>query len=326
MPSDLSYRFRFIKAKYKAEYIWRKWAHIPITGHVRKCLQIIYKYINSVEPLEKLIGYIVPRVPVLTSTSDASTKAIRADIPHLKIWCLLPFSKKLYTQIKNEEIHISSLKFIALLISCIMVQEKHCNNPSTFPLAPVMRVLGDNTTANAWWQKMSTQSQMGHNLLKLYAEHQLLSSGITFLAHDPGPQLDTMNTSRTTIKLDEYICIISTYAIPCPPHILTIQFPSQTKSPTQTNTTTMAATAYNIIDMIMGLTPRHRETITMPIYNTIPKAQRPAITDDITALHDNPATTTATTTTPSSLKPKATTIPSPATPIIPASAPYPHLS
>ena len=49
-----------------------------------------------------------------------------------------------------------------------------------------MCLKGDNTSANSWWRKMSTASPMGGNLVKLYAEYQLLAPVCSFSEHIKG--------------------------------------------------------------------------------------------------------------------------------------------
>ena len=188
MPSGMAYRLKFVEATWKAQHIWRNKRPIQIPDDVRKCLQLLYKYLQSGAPWERPIGHIVPRVPNFISTGDASEKAIGVQIPRLKIWCILPFSKRLCDRIAADEVHINSLEFIAILISYIMVQEKYKANPSNYPPSPTLLAFGDNTTANAWWEKMSTHSKMGQNLLKLYAEYQLLSPVCSVAKHIKGTE------------------------------------------------------------------------------------------------------------------------------------------
>ena len=186
MPKELSFRLRYLSSKYHAQYIWDNKMTVPIPTPVRKSLQTIYKYVHSHQPWEQPIGHIVPRVPAFVATSDASTKAIGVHIPTIRAWCLIPFSAKLCNRISTNDVHINALEFVALLITYIMVQEKHAENPARYPPHPTLDSRGDNTSANAWWRKMSTQSTMGQNLVKLYAEYQLQSPVCSLATHIAG--------------------------------------------------------------------------------------------------------------------------------------------
>ena len=186
MPAQMSYRLKFIKEKWQAEYIWRNKHRVLISIDIIRCCILVYKYLESGAPWERPIGHIVPRTPSFVSTGDACLKAIAVQIPRLQVWCLLPFSEELCARISRKEIHINVLEFIALLISFIIVQEKVKLHPEMYPPAPVLLAFGDNTSANAWWKKMSTHSQMGKNVLKLYAEYQLLSPVCSVSEHIKG--------------------------------------------------------------------------------------------------------------------------------------------
>ena len=109
---------------------------ITVPAAVQKSLQTINKYVQSHQPWEQPIGHIVPRAPTFTATSDTSTKAIGVHIPSIRAWCLIPFSAKLCHWITSGEVHINALEFIALLVTYIMVQERHKDNPSRYPPTP----------------------------------------------------------------------------------------------------------------------------------------------------------------------------------------------
>ena len=132
------------------------------------------------------MGHIVEREPEFTSTTDSSEQAIGVHIPRIRAWCFLPFSKALCKRIKNKEVHINCLEFLGILLAHIMVQEKYAEDPSLYAPTPVMCALCDNTSANAWWNKMSTSSTMGCNVLKLYAEYQRLSPVHSLTKHIRG--------------------------------------------------------------------------------------------------------------------------------------------
>ena len=82
-----------------------------------------------------------------------------------------------------------------------MVQEKYKENPTKFPPSPTLLVFSDNTTANAWWEKMNTHSKMGRNLLKLYAEYHLLSPVCSVTKHIKGSESVVADTISQPDKL-----------------------------------------------------------------------------------------------------------------------------
>ena len=186
MPTEMEYRLRFLPEKYMAREVWNNKTPIHITDDIRHSLVIIYKYIKTNQPWEQPIGHIVPRVPEFMSTSDASHKAIGVEVKRIQAWCLIPYSRELVLRIKANEVHINVLEFIGLLVSYIMVLERYKTDPTKYGPSPVMCLKGDNTSANSWWRKMSTASPMGGNLVKLYAEYQLLAPVCSFSEHIKG--------------------------------------------------------------------------------------------------------------------------------------------
>ncbi len=175
MPKSLAHRLAFLTEKWIAQELWRSKLPVSISSQALHNIVTIYKYIKTNLPWETPIGHIIPRTPNFVSTSDASFKAIGVDIPHLRTWCLLPYGPALCTRLTQGETHINELEFIGLFLAYVMVLEAVNNNLIDHHPHPTVCLMGDNMSANAWCNKMSTQSVAGQNLLKLFAEYQLLS-------------------------------------------------------------------------------------------------------------------------------------------------------
>ena len=195
MPSDMSYRLKFLEEKHMAKYLWNQKTKILITETIRQSINTIYVYLLKNEYWSTPIGHIVPRTPVCKSFGDASHCAIGVYIPSMKVIALFPFKKKIFDMIKSKEeykkgmtdkIHINILEFIALFISYLVFKTKYEENPGKFPPTPILDANGDSTSANAWWNKISTVSTHGQNMLRVYAEYQRTSAVCSVAAHIVG--------------------------------------------------------------------------------------------------------------------------------------------
>ena len=186
MPTELQFRLRWLEHKWLAQDMWNRKSLIPIPDAARHCLTSIHTYIKADNPWEQPIGHIVARVPDATSFTDASHTAIGVTIPRLRVWCILPYTAALHARIKLGLVHINALEFVGVLLAYIMALERHKARPQDFNPTPVIRAMCDNTSANAWWKKMSTHSTMGQNLIKLYAEYQLLAPVCSVAEHIKG--------------------------------------------------------------------------------------------------------------------------------------------
>ena len=120
------------------------------------------------------IGHIVKRVPSVVSTQDASHLSLGVQIPKRKILCLIVYSKEIVDAIKQTKtIHINALEFIAIWMSFLMTQLEYETNDKTFPPSPTLLCYRDNTSANSWVRKIQTESALGQNLLRMFAEYTL---------------------------------------------------------------------------------------------------------------------------------------------------------
>ena len=81
MPSDMSYRLRFLEEKYMAKFLWKKKTQILITKAIRQSIKTIHLYLMEKEYWSTPIGHIVPRTPYCKSFGDASHYTIGLLIP-----------------------------------------------------------------------------------------------------------------------------------------------------------------------------------------------------------------------------------------------------
>jgi hypothetical protein len=91
-----------------------------------------------------------------------------------KVWCMVPFGKDQFSRVKglgkDKGVYINSLKYIALRLASIIVNELNEENPTAFPPSPTHLALGDNTPSLSWFDHHSTASAMGQNQIRLSAE------------------------------------------------------------------------------------------------------------------------------------------------------------
>jgi hypothetical protein len=176
MPRELSYRLRFIHEKEMLRTLWSSNIAITIDTDAKKGLTRLYDRLITDLPWETHIGHIVDRDYAIRSTQDASHLAIGVQIPALKIFLLLPYSEKTVSLIKaDKKVHINVLEFIAILLVQIVFLHEYRYAPDQFPPTPTCLCEGDNTSANSWITKLSTESAMGQNALRYYAEYTLNS-------------------------------------------------------------------------------------------------------------------------------------------------------
>ena len=64
-----------------------------------------------------------------------------------------------------DKVHINVLEFMALFLSFLVFRIKYEEDPTSYPLTTVLDAQGDSTSANAWWNKISTVSTQRQNML-----------------------------------------------------------------------------------------------------------------------------------------------------------------
>ena len=181
-PKTIQDRFHWQYDKDLAEFIWRNRETVPVCEQCGHAIHVVYKYLLQQQPWETPIGHIVPRDFAFEGcTTDASRYGIGAQIPRLKVWCMIPFAPSLVRRAflpssHPEYIHINVLEYLGILVCFIVIDTHYALHPEEFPPFPTMRSLCDNTSAITWWNKTSTESLLGRNAIKLSAEFQLRSA------------------------------------------------------------------------------------------------------------------------------------------------------
>jgi hypothetical protein len=165
-----------IIARTYAEYMYRNGIKINISEAITKSIRIIVRSLTR-KRWECPIGHIVPRIPTWTTEGDASDLALSVYIKQAKVWCMVLFGKDLFSRIKGlgkaKDVFINSLKYIALQLASIIVNDLYDENPTAFPPSPTHLALGDNTPFLSWYDHQSTASAMGQNQIRLSAEYSL---------------------------------------------------------------------------------------------------------------------------------------------------------
>jgi hypothetical protein len=98
-------------------------------------------------------------------------------IKQSKVWCMVPFGKDRFSQIKglgiDKDVYINSLEYIALQLASIIVNKLYKEKPTVFPPSPTHLALGDNMPSLSWFDHHSTASAMGKNQIRLSAEYSI---------------------------------------------------------------------------------------------------------------------------------------------------------
>ena len=175
VPSNLTYRLKYLKMAMECRFLWQSKSAITISKQVRAAIGIIYNYLTSSLKWESPIGHLIPRDPFYESRGDASFCCIGVTIPEIKVFVLIPFSKELRQRILDKEVWINSLEFIALFMAYIAFLAEYNLRPDEFPPYPVLRLWGDNMSTNKWMRKISAVSTTAQNLLDYFANHLLHS-------------------------------------------------------------------------------------------------------------------------------------------------------
>ena len=138
VPSNLSYRLRYLKMAMECCFFWKFKSNIVISKQVRFAIKIIYDYLLGSEKWESPIGHLIPRDPFFESQGDASYMCIGVTVPAIKVFVLLPFSREIRQCIVNKELWINAMEFAALFIAYITFLAEYNLRPNEFPPFPVL--------------------------------------------------------------------------------------------------------------------------------------------------------------------------------------------
>jgi hypothetical protein len=176
LSTSMGHRMDSIVARTYAEYMYRNGIKMKISEAITKCIQIIVMSL-TIKRWEYPIGHIVPRTLIWTTEGDSSDLALSVYIKQSKVWCMVPFEKDIFSQVrglgKDKDVYINSLEYIALQLASIIVNELYEENPTAFPPSLTHLALGDNTPSLPWFDHHSTASAMGQNQIRLSAEYSL---------------------------------------------------------------------------------------------------------------------------------------------------------
>ena len=171
LPDTLSYRLRYLKMKFICEYVWRSNQLIVISDVVRSQLAILFEHLKAGRSWQCPIGHLIPRDPACESFGDASYHGIGVVNHHLKAIIVLPFRKELHMRMHEKKVHINTMELLALFLSYIMFLTAYEADPTAFLPHPIIKLWGDNMSANKWFRTVSTSSPAATAMLLLMAEY-----------------------------------------------------------------------------------------------------------------------------------------------------------
>ena len=175
VPSNMSYRLRYLKIAMECCFLWQSKSSIIISKQVQFAIKVIYNYLLSSARWESPIDHLIPRDPFIESQGDASYIYIGVTIPAIKVFVLLPFSKEIQQCIINEDLWTNALEFAALFLAYITFLVDYNLQPNEFPPFAVLRLWGDSKSANKWMRTISAGSFIAQNLLRLFAKYLIPS-------------------------------------------------------------------------------------------------------------------------------------------------------
>ena len=196
VPSNMSYRLRYLKMAMECRFLWQSKSSIVISKQVCFAIKIIYDFLLSSARWESPIGHLIPRDPFMESQGDASYMCIGVTIPAIKVFVLLPYSKEIRQRIINEELWINALEFGALFLAYITFLADYNLRPNEFPPFPVLRLWGDSKSANKWMRTISSGSYIAQNLLRLFANylmHSPVKGDTEFVAGELNKEADDIS-------------------------------------------------------------------------------------------------------------------------------------
>jgi hypothetical protein len=175
IPRDLTKRLDRIVSQDIARLIWQSRAEVPIDHRLHAVNRTILDHLQKNGRWEMPIGHVVRRAPALFAANDASEQGIGILIPGCNIFCFIPLSDDTVRRTKlaasnPAHVHINSLEFIGLMMAYVMATLCVAENPSAFPPLPILHDDSDSRVALGWMSKMSTASESGQSLLRIFGE------------------------------------------------------------------------------------------------------------------------------------------------------------
>ena len=185
LPPQLMGRLSSLIAREKAAFLWNKNAILPMTKNIRACLQrIIDVLLDSKKKWTHPIDFIIERDAHVVTLGDASGTGGGAYCERLRFWFDITWSTKVTESfnkrpVTEASIHINSLEFIVVILQYAATAVRLHTLPRSVreqifpggvPAQPVMLCRTDNTAAEAWANKVTSQSPQGQRLIGVLAE------------------------------------------------------------------------------------------------------------------------------------------------------------
>ena len=185
LTPQLMNRLKNLIACEKAKFLWNTNANVPVTKAMRESFAVIRAVLQDeskrwVQP----IGYIIERDPHVITLGDASGHGGGAYCESLSFWFDIVWSKKVTENFNrrpatNSTVHINSLEFIVVILQYVATAVRITTLPTKIldkvfprgiPAQPVLLCRTDNTAAEAWANKVTSQSPQGQRLIGVMAE------------------------------------------------------------------------------------------------------------------------------------------------------------
>ena len=185
LSPQLMHRLGSLIAKEKAMFLWSNNAKLTMTKRLRESLSTIRDALQDVgKPWKQPIGFIIERDAHVVTLGDASGLGGGAYCERLSFWFDITWSKHVIDSFNRKPadastIHINSLEFIVVVLQyaatsvrleTLSERELALIFPEGVPAQPVMLCRTDNTAAEAWANKVTSQSLQGQRLIGVMAD------------------------------------------------------------------------------------------------------------------------------------------------------------
>ena len=177
-------RLSTLIARDKASLLWSSRAKIAVTHSIRAALATIHNVIADVTVLlSQPIGFIIPRDPLAESKGDASGLGGGAYCEQLAYWFDVTWSERTRTGITLPPsapgfVHINATEFVVVLLQLVAFtvrletltpDRRTLLLPAGIPTHPILLCFTDNTSAEAWANKVTSKSLQGQPLIGMLA-------------------------------------------------------------------------------------------------------------------------------------------------------------
>jgi hypothetical protein len=185
LSPQLMHRLGSLVAKEKAIFLWSNNATITMTKRLRESLTTIRDALQDDDKQWKQpIGFIIERDAHVVTLGDASGLGGGAYCERLSFWFDITWSKRVTESFNSKPanentVHINSLEFIVVVLQyaatvtrfeTLTKRESAYIFPEGVPAQPVMLCRTNNTAAEAWANKVTSQSLQGQRLIGVMAD------------------------------------------------------------------------------------------------------------------------------------------------------------